>query len=84
MRIDKFTQKSQEALQEAQQLASEYNHPNIEPVHLLKALLDQDDGVVRSVLRRIGSDVDLLEQSVDQELAKLPRATGASMQVGLS
>ncbi|MFL7839641.1 MAG: ATP-dependent chaperone ClpB [Candidatus Promineifilaceae bacterium] len=84
MRIDKFTHKAQEAIQEAQQLAGEYNHPNIEPVHLLKALIDQQDGVVPSVLKRIGVDVDLLRQSVDQELAKLPRATGSSMQVGLS
>ncbi len=84
MRIDRFTQKAQEALQEAQHLAGEYNHPNIEPIHLLKALVDQQDGVVTSVLRRIGADVDLLNQSIEQELARLPRATGASMQVGLS
>ncbi len=84
MRIDKFTHKAQEAVQEAQQIAGEYNHASIEPIHLLKALLDQPDGVVPSVIKRIGSDIDLLRQSVDQELAKLPRATGASMQVGLS
>jgi ATP-dependent Clp protease ATP-binding subunit ClpB len=84
MRIDKFTHKAQEAIQEAQQLAGEYNHPNIEPVHLLKALIDQQDGVVPSVLKRIGVDVNLLRQSVDQELAKMPRATGSSVQVGLS
>jgi len=84
MRIDKFTHKAQEAIQEAQQLAGEYNHPNIEPVHLLKALIDQPDGVVPSVLKRIGVDINLLRQSVDQELAKMPRATGSSVQVGLS
>jgi ATP-dependent Clp protease ATP-binding subunit ClpB len=84
MRIDKFTHKAQEAVQQAQQLAGEYNHPNIEPIHLLKALVEQPDGVVPSVLRRIGVDINLLSQSIDQELAKLPRASGASMQVGLS
>jgi len=84
MRIDRFTQKAQEALQEGQQLAGEYNHPNIEPAHLLKALVEQPDGVVPAVLRRIGADVGLLSQSIDQELARLPRATGAAMQVGLS
>jgi ATP-dependent Clp protease ATP-binding subunit ClpB len=84
MRIDKFTHKAQEAIQQAQHLAGEYNHPNIEPVHLLKALIEQPDGVVPSVLRRIGVDVSLLSQSIDQELAKMPRATGSSMQVGLS
>lgn len=84
MRIDKFTHKAQEAIQQAQHLAGEYNHPNIEPVHLLKALIEQPDGVVPSMLRRIGVDVSLLSQSIDQELAKMPRATGSSMQVGLS
>ena len=84
MRIDKFTHKAQEAVQQAQQIAGEYNHPNIEPVHLLKALLEQPDGVVPSVIRRIGADIDLLRQGVDRELAKLPRATGTSLQVGLS
>ena len=84
MRIDKFTHKAQEAVQQAQQLAGEYNHPNIEPIHLLKTLVEQPDGVVPSVLKRIGADINLLSQSIDQELAKLPRATGASMQVGLS
>ncbi|MFN2104505.1 MAG: ATP-dependent chaperone ClpB [Candidatus Promineifilaceae bacterium] len=84
MRFDKFTHKAQEAVQQAQQLAGEYNHPNIEPVHLLKALVAQPDGVVPSVLKRIGVDVTLLNQSIDQELAKLPRATGSSMQVGMS
>jgi ATP-dependent Clp protease ATP-binding subunit ClpB len=84
MRIDRFTQKAQEALQEAQQLAGEYNHPSIEPIHLLKALVEQPDGVVPAVLRRIGTDVGLLNQSIDQDLAQRPRATGAAMQVGLS
>ena len=84
MRIDRFTQKAQEALQEAQHLAGEYNHPSIEPAHLLKALVEQPDGVVPAVLRRIGTDAALLNQSVDGELARLPRATGAAMQVGVS
>jgi ATP-dependent Clp protease ATP-binding subunit ClpB len=84
MRIDRFTQKAQEALQEAQQLAGEHNHPSIEPIHLLKALVEQPDGVVPAVLRRIGTDVGLLNQSIDQDLAQRPRATGATMQVGLS
>lgn len=50
MRIDKFTQKGQEAILKAQNLAQEYSHPAIEPEHLLKALIGQEDGVIPSVL----------------------------------
>lgn len=84
MRIDKFTQKGQEALLEAQNLAQEYNHPAIEPEHLLKALIEQEGGVIPSVLKRIGTNQDLLAQDIEQALARMPRATGASVQVGMS
>ena len=46
MELDKFTQKAQQALVQSQQLASDLNHQNIEPAHLLLALLQQDQGVV--------------------------------------
>jgi ATP-dependent Clp protease ATP-binding subunit ClpB len=84
MRIDKFTQKGQEAIIEAQNLAQEYNHPQIEPEHLLKVLATQEGGVVPSVLKRIGADPQSLKQSVAQALASMPRATGSSVQVGMS
>ena len=60
MRIDKFTQKGQEALLEAQNLAQKYNHPAVKPEHLLKVLVEQEGGVVPSVLKRIGVDTDTL------------------------
>ena len=84
MRIDKFTQKAQEAVQDAQHQAQEYDNPSIEPVHLLNALVNQADGVVPAVLKRIGTDINLLNQSIEQALAQLPKATGSAVQVGLS
>ena len=84
MRFDKFTQKAQEAVVQAQNLAQEYNHPTIDPEHLLKALLEQEGGVVPAVINRIGADLAMLEQSLEQALAQKPRATGASVQVGMS
>ncbi|NPA90739.1 MAG: ATP-dependent chaperone ClpB [Chloroflexi bacterium] len=84
MRLDKFTQKAQEALLEAQHLAQEYNHPQIDPEHLLKALITQEGGVVPSILRRIGVDPQLVLQDVENELARKPRAYGATAQVGMS
>ncbi len=83
MRIDKFTQKGQKALIEAQNLAQKYNHPAVKTEHLLKTLVEQEGGVVPSVLKRIGVDTDLLEQRIDETLDRMPRATGASVQVGM-
>ncbi len=83
MRLDKYTQKAQEALLEAQHLAQEYNHPQIEPEHLLKALITQEGGVVPSILRRIGADPQLVLQDVENELGRKPRAYGATAQVGM-
>ena len=83
MRIDKFTQKGQEALLEAQNLAQKYNHPAVKPDHLLKVLVEQEGGVMLSVLKRIGVDIDVLQQRIDETLDRLPRATGASVQVGM-
>ena len=57
MRLDKLTEKSREALLEAQHLAEEYNHPAVEPEHLLAALLAQENGVVPSVISKIGGDI---------------------------
>ena len=84
MRLDKLTEKSREALMEAQHLAEEYNHPAVEPEHLLAALLQQENGVVPSVISKIGGDPQMLLQSVEAALSKMPRATGSSVQVGMS
>ena len=84
MRLDKLTEKSREALLEAQHLAEEYNHPAVEPEHLLAALLAQENGVVPSVISKIGGDIQMLSQSLDNALSKMPRATGSSVQVGMS
>ncbi len=84
MRLDKFTQKAQEAVLEAQHLAEQRQHPSIQPEHLLQALITQKGGVVPSVIKHIGSDSAMLQQSLDQTLAQISRATGSSVQVGMS
>lgn len=83
MRFDRFTQKSQEAILAAQDLAQEYNHPAVEPEHLLRSLVTQEGGVVPAVLKRVGAEERLLMQGIEAALAKMPRATGTSVQVGL-
>ncbi len=84
MRLDKLTEKSREALLEAQHLAEQYNHPAVEPEHLLAALLAQENGVVPSVISKIGGDRQMLAGSLEAALSKMPRATGSSVQVGMS
>ena len=78
MRIDKFTLKAQEAIQEGQSLARRANHGNYEPEHLLRALLDQQDGVVQPMLQKIGADVKLLGQRIDEALGRFSVIKGAN------
>ncbi len=82
MRIDKFTLKAQEAIQEGQSLARRANHGNYEPEHLLKALLEQQDGVVLPMLQKIGADVRLLGQRIDDALSRFSVMKGASTSLG--
>lgn len=77
MRFDRFTEKAQEAVLDARTIAEEYNHPAIEPEHLLAALLRQDGGVVPAVVARIGVAVGSLNTAVEQALVARPRATAA-------
>ena len=84
MRFDKFTQKAQAAVLDAQSLAEQGHASTVEPEHLLYALIHQEGGVVPSLLARIGVDLEGVSRSEDQALAALPRAQGASVQTGFS
>ena len=81
MRIDKFTVKAQEAIQEGQSLARRANHPNYEPEHLLKALLDQQDGVVVPMLQKIGADLKLITSRVDDSLTRMSTIKGGQTSI---
>jgi len=84
MRFDKLTQKGQEAVLEAQNLAQEYRHPAVEPEHLLLALVAQEGGGVVALIKHIGADAQMVHQSLTQALGRMARATGSTVQVGLS
>src|SRR5713226_5363662 len=77
MRLDKYTIKAQEAIQDGQTIARRAGHPQYEPEHLAKALLSQEEGIVEPILRKIGSDPKLVASRIDEALAKLPRVEGA-------
>jgi ATP-dependent Clp protease ATP-binding subunit ClpB len=76
MRLDKFTVKAQEAIQEGQALARRADNPNYEPEHLATALLGQKDGIVEPLLRKVGVDVKLFASRLGEALQKLPRMQG--------
>ncbi len=84
MNLEKFTQKAQEAVLDAQQLAETFGHVQIEPDHLLVALLRQRDGVVPQVVDRIGGASAALLQAAEEKLAARPRQHGANTTVSLS
>src|SRR5438552_407140 len=84
MRIDRFTQKMQEALQAAQDLASQFNHQEITNEHFLSALLDQSDGITQPLLEKIGVPANRLRERLTGELERRPRVTGAAVDIRLS
>ncbi len=84
MNIEKFTTKFQQAIAEAQSLAIGKDNQFIEPVHLLSALLNQQDGSVAPILTASGVNVAILRNELNNELAKLPQVSGNGGDVQLS
>jgi ATP-dependent Clp protease ATP-binding subunit ClpB len=80
LRFDKMTVKAQEALQQAQEIAARHENQAVEPVHLLAALVQQQDGVVPPLLARLGIHTELLSQDIDRELGRLPKVQGFAQQ----
>ncbi|MES2792376.1 MAG: ATP-dependent chaperone ClpB [Planctomycetota bacterium] len=83
-RLDKFTVKAQEALQRAQSLAQDNGHQQLQPLHILGAMLGEEQGIVKPLLQKIGTNVGQLEGIVDAEIKRLPKVSGGSGDVGLS
>ena len=81
MRVDKFTTKLQEALSDAQSLAVGNDNQYIDPVHLLAAMLNQEDGGSRSLLQRAGVNVSGLVNSLKSALERQPKVSGSGGEV---
>ena len=81
---DKFTVKSQEALQAAQGHAAENGNPEVLPLHLMGALLEDKEGVVLPVLEKVGVPAQQLLATMNAAIAKLPKVQGAAQQPGMS
>jgi ATP-dependent Clp protease ATP-binding subunit ClpB len=78
MRFDKFTVKAQEALASSEEIAGRLSHQQVEPLHLLSALLAQEEGIVAPVLEKAGARPASLAGEVERELERLPKVQGAA------
>src|SRR5579864_2000467 len=84
IRWDKFTLKAQEAIQRANELASEHGNPEMMPLHIVAALLEDKDGIVPPILEKIGIGPEALLNEVYDAIKRLPKVSGASTQAALS
>jgi ATP-dependent Clp protease ATP-binding subunit ClpB len=80
LRFEKMTVKAQEAVQSAQEVAASHENQQIEPIHLLAALVSQAEGVVPSLLTRLGARSEALSQEIEKEIARLPKVQGFGQQ----
>ena len=81
MNIQKFTQKSLEAIQEAQTLATENQNAQVEQEHLLLALLEQENSLIKELIKKIGN-AQMLEDAVRKNIENMPKVTGGARQTG--
>lgn len=79
MNLNKFTEKAQEAVVAAQQLASEWSHAEVTPEHLLVALVEQSGGIVPSVLRKLTVEPSQVASDVRKQLEALPKTRGGDL-----
>jgi len=79
MNLNNFTIKSQEAIQQAQQLAQNLGHQQIENEHIFKAIFEVDESVLPFILKKMNVNVDLFKEVLDKELQSFPKVTGAEL-----
>src|SRR5271154_3007401 len=84
IRWDKFTVKAQEAVQRANELASEHGNPELLPIHLLAALLEDKEGIISPVLEKIGIGPQAVLSDLYRDIEKLPKVSGEAVQATLS
>ena len=80
MDANRFTQKSMEALQNAQQLAATYGNAQVEPIHLLSALLSQENGLIRQLMEKLGANPLQMKSACDSTLSRMPKVSGSNQQ----
>jgi ATP-dependent Clp protease ATP-binding subunit ClpB len=84
MNLENHTQKSQEAILAAQRLTQDYQHQVVEPIHLLLALVQQEDGIVRAIITKVSGGTRAIQEELSNALDKRPKIQGGNLEVGLS
>jgi ATP-dependent Clp protease ATP-binding subunit ClpB len=84
MRLDKFTLKAREALEFAQEIAQDHENQALEDIHLLKALLEQEDSISTSIFKKLGITLNALVNQIDNAIKQLPKVSGSAANVFLS
>lgn len=84
MQIDKFTIKAQEILSQAQRIASENGHQSIDDIHLMSAMLQQKDGIIIPMLKKLEVNIDDFSSKIDDALARQPKVSGQTAQIYIS
>ncbi|BAU23944.1 protein disaggregation chaperone [Caldimicrobium thiodismutans] len=84
MKLEKFTFKAQEALQSAQKIAESHNHTQLEPEHILKALVEQEGGIIPIILDRVGVNSKIISTELDEIIERFPKISGGAYQLYLS
>lgn len=79
MNLNNYTIKSQEAIQQAQQLAQSYGHQQIENEHIIKGIFEVDENVLPFILKKLNVNVSILEQALDKQLQSLPKVSGGDL-----
>jgi ATP-dependent Clp protease ATP-binding subunit ClpB len=79
MNFNKFTLKSQEAIQNAQEIASSYNNQLLEPEHLLAALVQDSSGTVVPILQKVGANLNFIKIKLNEFIERLPKVSGAGL-----
>ena len=79
MDLNKFTQKSLEAVQNSQNLAMKYGNPQLEEIHIHFSLVDQQDGLIPRVLSYMGENSNLIKADIEREIEKLPKQSGGTI-----
>ena len=83
MDLEKFTERSRGFLQAAQTIAMRENHQRLVPGHLLKAIIDDEDGLASNLIARAGGSPERVKQAVDMAVSKLPKVSGDAGQLYL-
>ena len=78
MNLNKLTLKSQEALQQAQELAANSDHATIEPAHVLSTMLNDSEGIIPPIMNKLGANLGFLKQKLQDSIEGLPKVSGAA------